>query len=308
MRTIYLNGSWLHESEAKLSVYDLSVMQAVAAFEMTRSFNGKTFKLDEHLARLEQSCNLLGIPLALSRAALHAVCDEIVDRNRDVFDPADEHRLLIVASPGCAPMYRELEGVIAEPYVYVTDFPLRFTVEGMSWQFFNGGTAKIVPTRQMPASCVPAITKHRSRLHFHLAQAEARCSEVDWAFMLDERGCLAECPGANIVLVKDGQLVTPDTNCLEGISLQTVLSMAVELGLSYRRDPNLKPADLWRAKEVFVTGTPFCLLPIVEVDGLPVNEGRIGPVYTQLLEKWSASVGLSIAAQVRGWDLERVPR
>ena len=305
-RICWMDGAFIPERDLKISAYDLSVAQGAAAFEMLRSFGGKHFKLQEHLQRLAQSCNLLGITLPMSLSEIEVICHAVTEQNDH--GQGEEHRLMIVASPGCASIYKDIEGVINHPYVYISDFPLRYTVAGMSWQFFNGGTAKIVPTRQMPASCVPAITKHRSRLHFHLAQAEARCSEVDWAFMLDERGCLAECPGANIVLVKDGQLVTPDTNCLEGISLQTVLSMAVELGLSYRRDPNLKPADLWRAKEVFVTGTPFCLLPIVEVDGLPVNEGRIGPVYTQLLEKWSASVGLSIAAQVRGWDLERVPR
>lgn len=301
-RTIYLNDQWLPESEAKVSMYDLGTMQAAAAFEMTRSFNGKTFKLDEHLGRLENSCRLLGIPLALSKSALHAVCDEIVDRHRDVFDPADEHRLLIVASPGCAPMYRELEGVIAEPYVYVTDFPLRYTVAGMGRQF-TGATAICSNVWQVPNECFPAAAKHRSRLAFHLAQDEAKRRGAEWAIMTDRWRSLVECPGANLFAVRRGELIAPWFNALHGISRQYVLGLADQCGIPLSRY-DLKMDDLTTLElsEMFVTGTPFCMIPLVSVDGFQIGSGKPGPVYTRLLEAWGLRVSTDIAQQIIGWD------
>ena len=306
-RTIYLNGQWLPESEAKVSFYDLSVMQAVAAFEMTRSFAGKTFKLDEHLDRLENSCNLLGIPLALSKSALHAVCDEIVDRNRDAFDPADEHRLLIVASPGCAKMYAELDGVIAEPYVYVTDFELRRTVAGFGKYFTEGVHCVTVPVRQVPDECVPSRAKHRARLHFHGA---AQWAAPAWALMKDQNGNYCEAPGANIVLVRNGLCRYLDVNALPGISLETVKALTYDCRqrsdkwLTWWIEEHKQNFDA--VDEVWLTGTPFCMVPVVSIDGKPIGDGKIGPLYKKTLAAWSNMVGLDIASQIRGWEM--VPR
>jgi len=300
MRTVYINGAWLPESEAHISLYDLSVMQGAGAFTMCRSFKQKIFKLDEHLQRLEESCRVLGIPLALSRQALHAVCDEIVDRNRDVFDPADEHRLLIVASPGCAPMYRELEGVIAQPYVYVTDFPLKFTTAGLGRQFTEGGKAVVTTVIQVPDDCVPSVAKHRNRLHFHLAQEEAKRRGADWAILCTQDADVAECPGGNLCAVINGVLVAPSRNALQGISRATVLEIAESLSLPISRQHTLTLDDLELADEVFVTGTPFCALPLSVVDG--DEKDCPGPVYRELLSAWSARVGVNIAEQIMGWD------
>ncbi len=122
-RVVYLDGKFVPEGEAKLSIYDLSVMQAAAAFEMTRSFNGKHFKLREHITRLIQSCYLLSIPLPDGN--FYDYIEELTRLNDH--GPGEEHRLLIVVSPGCAPMYKDLEGVIPHPFVYIADFPLRYT-------------------------------------------------------------------------------------------------------------------------------------------------------------------------------------
>ena len=116
MRIVYLNGQFVPESEAKLSIYDLSVMQAEAAFEMTRSFNGKHFKLGEHIERLRRSCELLSIPLPgiwISNPytwteQLEMLCEQVAKMNDH--GPGEEHRLLIVVSPGAAPIYKEIEG------------------------------------------------------------------------------------------------------------------------------------------------------------------------------------------------------
>lgn len=304
-RIIYLNGQFLPESEAKISAYDIGVMQAAAVFEMTRSFRGVTFKLDEHLERLRLSMRALKFDIGecartLVSESLKRCCLEVIARNDH--GPGEEHRLLICVSPGPAPMYREIAG--DGPTVLITDFPLRFTTAGLGRQFTDGGTAIISSIQQVPDACVPSHAKHRSRLHFHLAQEEAKRKGMDWAIMtqdIRDDSYLAECPGANIFLVKDGLLVTPESGCLFGISRATILELADSLALKHDVY-DISTYAIERADEVFVTGTPFCAISIVKVGDQVIGDGTPGPVYKRLLAAWSESVSTDIAGQIIAWD------
>lgn len=304
-RVVYLNGTFVPESEAKLSIYDLSVMQAAAAFEMTRSFTpalgmGQHFKLREHIARLGNSCNLLGIPLPEPLDKIEWLCHDVSVRNPH--GPGEEHRLLIVVSPGCAPMYRGLEGVIPHPFVYIADFPLRYTVQGFSRYFLEGVHCVTSKVQQVPNACVPSAAKHRSRLHFHLAQQQAPAGT--WPILLlphpdlpQSSYMVTEAPGANLCYVEHGQVRLIDTQALPGISMATVETLCHSERASWTGLSRLRSAD-----EVWLTGTPFCLLPVVSIDGKPIGDGTIGPVYKDTLAKWSQLVGVDIQQQILCWD------
>jgi branched-chain amino acid aminotransferase len=297
-RVVYLNGQFVPESEAKLSIYDLSVMQAAAAFEMTRSFHGVHFKLREHLERLWHSCQLLGLIFTTNSPLGHGdgtgrmmeLCEEVTRLNDH--GPGEEHRLLIVVSPGCAPMYRELDGVIPHPFLYIADFPLRLTVQGFSKYFLEGVHCVTSPIQQVPDACVPSAAKHRSRLHFHLAQQQAPAGT--WPLLKNDDGWFTEAPGANIVIVRGGQVLTITDTALPGISLQTVRKLAETQNGAFHPDDPI--TELW------LTCTPACMLPVVSLDGQPIGNGTIGSVYKQTLAKWNALVGLDIAAQIQEWD------
>lgn len=297
-RVCYMAGQWLPESEAKVSVYDLSVMQAAAAFEMTRSFTGETFRLSEHLERLMASCRLLHIPMPCDLDALTEICWEAQERNKAAMREGDEHRLLIVVSPGAAPIYHDIDGVQKGSWLYVADFPLRFTVAGMGHYFTDGVKLATSPYRQVPSVCFPARAKHRSRLHFHLAQQHAA---PDWAVLLTMDGVVAECPGANVCAVFGETLRCTTVEALPGISQQTVAQLAEQCGLSVEWD-ELTIDDLWNASEVFITGTPFCVLPVCSVDGRPIGNGKPGLHYSAILRQWGQDVGVNIAEQIMGWD------
>ncbi len=293
MRTVYLNGEFVPESEAKLSIYDLSVMQAAAAFTMTRSFNGKTFKLAEHISRLRQSCELLSIMLPLDFKLLQTKIMEVMERNDH--GPGEEHRLLIVVSPGCAPMYRDLAGVIPHPFMYIADFPLRYTVQGFSKYFTEGVHCVTSTVQQVPDACVPSAAKHRSRLHFHLAQQQAPPGA--WPLLVNQSKDYpeyVEAPGANLAYVIAGKVFVQDFQCLQGISLQTVRDLTHAGSSGFY---NTSAMD-----ELWLTGTPFCMLPVVSLDGKPIGDGKIGPVYKETLAKWSELVGVDIQEQIEGWD------
>jgi branched-chain amino acid aminotransferase len=297
MRTVYLNGQFVPESEAKLSIYDLSVMQAAAAFEMTRSFHGVHFKLHQHLDRLWHSTQLLGIPIpknaCWSGEAIESICHEVTRRNDH--GPGEEHRLLIVVSPGCAPMYKDLAGVIPHPFLYIADFPLRYTVKGFGKYFTEGVHCVTSKIRQVPDACVPSQAKHRSRLHFHLAQQQAPAGT--WPLMRRDGDLhYCEAPGANLVYVQNGGVTIITDSALPGISMQTVRELTgAAIGSLY---PDMRMSELW------LTGTPFCMLPVVSLDGRPIGDGKPGPVYRETLRKWSNLVNMDIAGQIQQWDLQ----
>ena len=296
-RVVYMAGQWVPEAEARVSIYDLSVMQAAAAFEMTRSFRGVTFRLSEHIERLANSCTLLGIDLPLSTPEIIVLCHEVQERNQPAMQPDDEHRLLIVVSPGAAPIYHEIDGVQKSSWLYIADFPLRFTVQGMGKYFTEGVHCVTSQIQQVPDACVSSQAKHRSRLHFHLAQQQAPAGT--WPLMqwmdIDGTTWYAEAPGANLVTVQNGGAYFSPYHALPGISLETVRALTMA-GISQPRYTFSSADELW------LTGTPFCMLPVVSLDGQPIGNGKIGPVYKQTLAKWSESVGVDIAAQIQAWD------
>lgn len=296
-RVVFMDGKWVPESQASVSIYDQSVSQGAAAFEMTRSFNGHTFMIHEHLQRLNWSCKELGIPLPYSTAELESLCLEAQERNPH--DKGDEHRLMIVVSPGCPTMYKGLEGTIYGPWVYIADFPLRYTVKDMGHYFDDGVNLKTSSVYQINSSAIPPWTKHRSRLHFYMAQRQA---SPDWALMINEAGYVTEGPGFNIAYVKERVLHTTTNQALMGISLSYAQECANAVGMKVVTNEMIYPATLYQADEVWVTGTPFCMLPVGCIDGRLINKGKPGPWYTRTINEWSDRVGVQIGDQIKAWD------
>ena len=127
----------------------------------------------------------------------------------------------------------------------------------------------------------------------------------NWALLLDDDGFLAEGTGDNFFLVRDGELLTPEPrNVLRGVSRAYVIELARGLGIPCR-ETNLELFDAINADEAFVTATPFCMLPVSEVQGQSLGDGGRGPITQAILSAWSESVGVDIEGQIRGWDASR---
>ena len=173
-------------------------------------------------------------------------------------------------------------------------------LRGWARYYTEGCHAVTAFSRAVPAQSLDARIKNRSRLFYTLADAESRLVDPEaQCVILDTDGYVSENKGGNIFAVIDGELRTPSTeNCLAGISRQTVLELAAGLGLS-ARETRLQPYDLYTADEVFFTSTPYCIMPATRFNGLPVSDGRVGPVTLRLLAAWSERVGLDIVAQAQ---------
>ncbi|MBF0095514.1 MAG: aminotransferase class IV, partial [Alphaproteobacteria bacterium] len=239
---------------------------------------------------------------------MERACHEVIAANDSLFAPDDEHRLMIDVSRGLLGIYQGVAGLTKGPNVIIADFPLRWTVAGMGALFDVGINAVITSQRAIPATLLDPKIKNRSRIHYLMANIEASQVEGDnnWALLLDPDGFIAEGTGDNVFIVKNGKVITPEgRNILRGISRATVIEdLCPRLGLPVE-ERNIEPYDVHSADEAFMTGTPFCMLPVTGLNGLPIGDGKVGPVFSRLLACWSEMVKVDIAAQIKAWDAAR---
>jgi len=303
-RVVYFNGKLVPESEARISIYDSALMFGDMVFEMTRSFNQQQFKLREHIDRLYTGLKILRVDINMTPEQMEQAVFETIKANASNFAADDEHRIMIDVSRGLLGIYQDIPGIAKGPNVIIADFPLRWTVAAMGHLFETGINAVIPSQRAIPGSLLDPKIKNRSRIHYLNANIQVSdvVGEDNWALLLDPDGYIAEGTGDNIFIVRDDILYTPEPrNILRGVSRAYVMEeLASQLGLKVV-ECNLEPYDFHTADEAFMTGTPFCMLPVTSLDGLPIGDGKVGPAFHRLLAAWSENVGVDIAQQIQNW-------
>jgi len=305
-RVVYMNGEFVSEQDAKISIFDSALMFGDMVFEMTRSFNKEQFKLREHLKRLYTGIKLLRIPVGLTIEEMERACLETIEKNEPAFDDHDEHRLMINVSRGPLGIYESVFDRKPGPTVVIADFPLKWTVAAMAPLYDTGINAVIPSQRAIPATLMEPKIKNRSRLFYQMANIEV--SEVkgdnNWALLLDPDGFITEGTGDNFFIVKNDVIITPEgRNILRGISREYIFELAKELNIPCI-EKNIEPYDVYDADEAFMTATPFCLLPTVSLNGLKIGSGKMGKVSKKLLNLWSQNVGVDIEKQIREYGKE----
>jgi branched-chain amino acid aminotransferase len=306
VRFVYMNGKFVDEKEAKISIYDSALMFGDMVFEMTRSFNKKQFKLREHLERLYASIKYVHIPINMTMDEMEKACFATIKKNEPSFEKHDEHRLLINVTRGPLSIYSQVFNGKLEPTVIIADFPLKWTVAGMGHLFDTGIHAVIPSQRAIPAQLLDPKIKSKSRLHYMMANIEVSkwAGEDNWALLIDPDGFIAEGTGDNFFIISKNQIITPEPrNILRGISRGYIFELAKQLNISCI-ERNIEPYDVMRADEAFMTGTPFCLLPVTKLNGTNIGKGKMGSITKKLLTKWSKNVGVDIEAQIKAYSDE----
>ena len=305
-RVVYMNGDFVPESKANISIYDSTLMFGDMVFEMTRSFNKKQFKLREHLERLYMGIKILRIPIKMTIDEMEEICHETVKRNEPVFDAHDEHRLMINVSRGPLGIYAPIFGGKLEPTVVIADFPLKWTVASLA-QLYEKGINSVIPSqRSIPAELMDPKIKNRSRMWYQMANIEASKVEGDnnWPLLIDPDGYITEGTGYNFFMVKNGEIFTPEgRNILRGVSRAYVFEIAEQLNIPYQ-ECNIEPYDIYDADEAFLTGTPFCILPTTSLNSLKIENGKMGTITSKLLNTWSENVGVNIVKQIKNYGKE----
>ena len=301
-RVVYFNGEFVPECEARVSIFDSALMFGDMAFEMTRTFKRRPFKLREHLERLYSSLRLLEIDCGLSIDQMEKATLETLERNLATEPDDVDWQIMHDVSRGPLGVYGSIfpEGV--RPTVSINCWPL-ITHMGNFAATYETGVHVVIPAQQaLPAHLIDAKAKTRSRLHYQMAQMQAaRMGEGRWPVMLDPDGFLAEGPGWNIFLVKDSVLYAPEPrNILLGVSRGTAIELAGELGIPLC-ETNLGRYEALNADEVFCTATTYCMVHATTFEDQPVGDGRPGPVFRKLLDAWKAKVGVDFVAQANDY-------
>lgn len=292
----WVDGRFVPPAEAVIPVGDAGFVFGATVTEQLRSFSGRLFLPAEHAARFARSLAIVGIEPAWPVDDLFAIAAEVTARCHAAGPAGSDLGAVVFATPGDAPAQHA--GRPGTPRVIIHAFPLAFA----TWAgAYNTGVAlRSVATTQIPSSSWPIELKCRSRMHYHLADREARAHEAGArAILFHGDGRVSETSTANVVIVKDGALRTPPPrDALSGVSLGHLRTLARAEGLSFCETP-LTRADVAAADEILLTSTPNCLLPVTRFDGVAVGGGRPGPLFGRLLAAWSRDVGLDIAAQAR---------
>jgi branched-chain amino acid aminotransferase len=168
-----------------------------------------------------------------------------------------------------------------------------------------GINAVVTSQRAIPAFLLDPKIKNRSRIHYLMANIEA--SEIEgennWALMLDTDGFIAEGTGDNFFIIKSGVVITPEgRNILRGISRDYVMNeLCSQLGIKVV-EKNIEPYDVYTADEAFMTGTPFCMLPVTSFNREKIGDGKVGETFKILLNRWSKNTGVNIEEQIKLWN------
>lgn len=295
----YWNSRRVLSEELAVPATDAGFMFGITLAEQLRTFRGELFRVEAHLDRLFRGLNLLSWDRGLSRDELLSRMLEVVAHNRQLIPAELDLGLTVFVTPGTAATYRARDAKLPGPSVGIHSYPLPFWLWSDGYE--EGQHLVVTAYRQVAANHWPTALKCRSRMHYYLADQAAR--QVDpraKALLLDQAGRVAETSVANVVgVLAEGELVAPpDETALPGISLHVVRELASQHGWRFEQRP-LELAELARCREILMTSTPYCLLPVVSLNGQPVGDGQPGPTYRQLLATWSHHVGLDIAAQSR---------
>jgi branched-chain amino acid aminotransferase len=280
----YVNGEYVPQSEAKLSIFDHGILYGDGVFDTWCAWNGYIFKLDEHTERLCRSIHGFQIDMPLSREELKKIIIKVVETNGE---KNQYIKCLITRGVGPRPLLSPVGCktsvvVFSRPYLSSVD-PAR---QGKKVR------ARITSIRRIPAQCLDPKTKNLNYANFVLAKMEALNAGADEAIMLDIHGFVNEGPGYSVFIAREGKLYTPPAeNILYSITRETVFEIAVNDGLEVI-ETQLIPYDLYTADELFLASTAGGIIPIAEVDGRTISTGMPGPItkrvsklYFEMMEK-----------------------
>ena len=282
---IYIDGKYYSEQEAKISVFDHGLLYGDGVFEGIRAYNGRVFKLKEHIDRLFYSAKAILLPIPMTHAQMRAAVVETCRQNK-IHD--GYIRLVVTRGVGTLGLNPNR---CKDPSVIIIAGKIQLYPEEL---YEKGMEIVTVPTvRNLHSAVNPAI-KSLNYLNNILAKIEANNAGCEEAILLNAEGFVAECTGDNVFIIKEGHLMTPplSAGALYGITRHVVLEIGAESGLKVS-EPNLTRYDLFNADECFLTGTGAELVPVVKIDGRVIGAGKPGTVTAKLVSLYHALTKVS---------------
>jgi len=275
---VYINGGYFEKDEAKISVFDHGLLYGDGVFEGIRSYDRLVFKLEEHVDRLYESSQGIMLNISLSKKDM---IKAVVETLR--FNKLDNAYIRLVVTRGIGDLGLDPRKCKFASIIIITDniklYPEKLYKEGLS--------IITVPTpRNIPEALNPQI-KSLNYLNNILAKIEAINSGYEEALMFTAHGCVAECTGDNIFIVKNNNLITPPAylGILKGITRACVMDIAKKKDMAVKEEV-ITRHNIFTADECFLTGTAAEIIPVVCVDKRIIGDGKPGKITLNLMKEF----------------------
>lgn len=273
---IFLNGDIVPEEKAVVSVFDHGYLYGDGVFEGIRAYNGRVFKLDEHIKRLYQSAKTIMLDVGMTAEEMKESILKTIRANslRDAY-------IRVVVSRGIGDLGLDPRKCPNSTVVIIASEIVLYDQE----LYEMGLKVMTVPTRRNGPEMVNPRIKSLNYLNNIMARIEANLMGVPEAILLNNEGYVAECTGDNIFIIQGDKLITPPiyAGLLKGIKREVAIEIGETLGLKLKEELFTRH-DLYNADECFLTGTAAEVIPVVQVDGRVINNGKPGP-YTKKIVK-----------------------
>ena len=275
---IYIDGEFYEKENAKISVFDHGLLYGDGVFEGIRFYNGRVFRLHEHIDRLYDSAHAICLKVGLDKEVLTEALLETIRLNelRDGY-------VRLVVTRGCGDL-----GLNPALCPRATVFIIASKITLYSEEKYEKGLEVVTcATRRIPHGALSPMVKSLNYLNNVLAKIEAQQAGAGEGLMLNEQGFVSECTGDNIFTVKKGVIYTPpiSSGALSGVTRNVVFEMAAELGITIL-EPNMTRYDIFTADECFLTGTAAEIIPAVKLDTRLIGPGTPGPLTRKLIARF----------------------
>ncbi|MDF1812321.1 MAG: branched-chain-amino-acid transaminase [Verrucomicrobiales bacterium] len=279
---VFIDGEFLPEKDAKISVFDHGLLYGDGVFEGIRFYNGRVFKLEEHIERIFDSAKAIHLNIGFSHADM---CQAVIDTIKANELTDGYVRLVITRGAGglgLSPYRCEKESVIVIASK-ITLYPAE--------DYQNGLKLVTCSTRRPAHDTLSPAVKSLNYLSNVMAKIEAIAAGAEEGVMLNANGLVAECTGDNVFIVKRGLIFTPPVSAgmLDGITRRVVIDLARRSGHTLT-EQELSRYDLYTADEVFLTGTAAEVIPVRVYDERVIGDGKPGPVTKSLMEDFRKMV------------------
>jgi branched-chain amino acid aminotransferase len=296
-RVVYLNGKIIPEQEANISIRDMGFIYGDGVFDTARTFDGKLFRLEEHLDRLFATLAYVQIDPKISKAEFNRATRDVLEQNLSLLREGEDYWVSQRVTTGMQYLDGESE-TSSEPTVIIDCVPLPLRARAA---FFSSGIPVVVAQRpKIAPEALSPNAKTSNYLNMMLAQREVSVDNPgSWALMRDPQGDLAEGAGCNLFIVKNGVVSTPTSEfILSGISRSVVLELCAELGIEVE-EKTVTLDDALAADEAFFTSTSLCICPLASLNNQSFNTPLPGAVTARLTQAFSELVDFDFVAQYR---------
>ena len=284
-RIVYFNGDYIPESQALVPYRERSFLFGDGAFDLTRTFKHRIFKLEEHVERFYRSMRALRLDPGMSQEEMTAISEKVVEQNLHLLDAEDDYWVGQRVTRGVLEVDSDNWDHYG-PTVIVECVPMPVKERA---HYYRDGIPVVVPSvRRTPPEALTPRAKTHNYLNLIMGDLEVRTQNPNgWAILLDVNGNLCEGLGSNIFLVRGGELLTPRENfVLPGVSRETVIELAGKLGIPFR-EADLDLFDGYNADEAFITSTSLCICPVSSINGMAVGDGKpYGPATRRLIDAY----------------------